>query len=113
VGLLFPNLNGFYLEGIDIIEIYISNTILSLSSNKNKSSASTNLSNLSLNSDLNSPIFTELISILSNNPINQETQLKIEQILQNQGLVVELEKRKLKLLSEDKSIAAFKKITNI
>jgi len=31
--------------------------------------------------ELNSPIFKELLSNLTNNPINQETQIKIEYIL--------------------------------
>ena len=40
---------------------------------------STFVSKLNLAYDLNSPIFKELLSILSNNSINQETPVKIEQ----------------------------------
>ena len=78
-----------------MIDINISNIILPLPLISNNNGGNNKaLSNLShLNYDFKSPIFTELISILSNNPINQETQLKIEQILQNQGLLVELEER--------------------
>lgn len=87
------------LTRIDIPHyIYFSNIILplSVSSIKNKIK-SPNLSNLSLAYDLNSPIFTELLSILTNNPINEETQLRIEQFLQNQAL----ELSKLKLSTND------------
>lgn len=44
----------------------------------------TNSRSLSLSYELNSPIFKELLSNLSYNPINQETPVKIEQFLQNQ-----------------------------
>jgi len=80
--------------------IYFSNIILPLSVTSIKNKIKTpNLSNLSLAYDLNSPIFTELLSILTNNPINQESQLRIEQFLQNQAL----ELSKLKLSTNDKS----------
>jgi hypothetical protein len=65
---------------------------------------STNISTLSLSYDLNSPIFKELLSILSNNPINQETQVKIEHFLQNQAnQALELESNKLKLNTNESS----------
>jgi len=65
---------------------------------------STNSSSLSLSYDLNSPIFKELLSILSNNSINQETPVKIEHFLQNQAnQALELESNKLKLNTNESS----------
>jgi len=104
-GINTSNLSGFYFLGIDIKDINISNMILPLHliSNKNgdKNKVLRKLSNLKY--DFLSPIFIELISILSSNPINKETQLKIEQFLQNQGLLVVSEQSKLKQLRADTS----------
>ena len=61
----------------------LSNIILALSSNKINSSK---ISNLKLEYDLNNPIFIELLSILRNNDLTHETQLKIEHFLKNQSL---------------------------
>jgi len=44
------------------------------------------LSNLSLAYDLNSPIFKKLLSIITNNLINEETQIKMEKFLINKAL---------------------------
>ena len=71
---------------IDIYHyILISNIILPLSSNTRKIHTS-KISNLNLVYDINNPIFRELFSILTNNPINHDTQLKIEHFLKNQSL---------------------------
>ena len=78
---------------IDIYHyILISNIILPLSSNTTKIHTS-KISNLNLVSDINNPIFIELFSILTNNPMNHYTQLKIEHFLKNQSL--ELTKQKM------------------
>ena len=63
----------------------MTNIYLPVSSSQTKINTS-NVSNLSLAFDFNSPIFKELLSIVTNNPINNETQLRIEQFLQNQSL---------------------------
>jgi len=76
---------------------YILNINLPLSE-LNRTNKTSNLLNLSLAYDFNSPIFKELVSILTNNPLNQETQLRIEQFLHNQGL----ELTKLKLSIKDR-----------
>ena len=68
----------------------INNIILPLSSKSNNKLKSPNLN---LSYDLNSPIIRKLLSILTNNPINDATQLKIEQFLKNQS--IEITKNKL------------------
>lgn len=78
--------------GKDIAQyINTSNIILPLAKNSIKNKIKTSYLNLAYN--LDSPIFRELLSILSNNPINQEPQLRIEKFLQNQ--VLDLTKLKL------------------
>jgi len=51
-----------------------------------KNNTTSKLSNLSLAYDLNSPIFKNLLSILTNNLINEETQIKMEKFLINKAL---------------------------
>ena len=82
-----------YLSDIDTVSyIHILNTLIPLKSSSIKNNIkSPNISNIAY--DLNSPIFRELLTILNDNPINNETQLKIEQFLRNQSL--ELNKNKI------------------
>ena len=81
--------------------ICIINVIVPISSRS--SSIKNKIKSFNLNSayDLNSPIFSGLLSILTNNPMNQETQLKIEHFLKNQSLDLTKEKLSRNLKSSN------------
>lgn len=86
---------AYIFTGIDFHEhIQILNIIIPLSclvTNNNEIKKNTNKKtktktyNLSLGYGLNSPLFKELIKIITNNPLNHNTQLRIEQFLQQQA----------------------------
>jgi len=76
-------LNKVTLKNNKINSNIIEEDINTLIKNNNITSK---LSNLSLAYDLNSPIFKKLLSILTNNLINEETQFKMEKFLINKAL---------------------------
>lgn len=76
-------LNKEIIKNYKINPNIIEEDINTLIKNNNTTSK---LSNLSLAYDLNSPIFKKLLSIITNNLINEETQFKMEKFLINKAL---------------------------